>query len=424
MNHLHGAAAPKVVRCAIYTRKSTEEGLDQEFNSLDAQREAGEAYIASQRHDGWLALPERYDDGGFTGGNMNRPALTRLLDDIAQGHIDCVVTYKVDRLSRSLLDFAKMMACFEKHQVSFVSVTQQFNTASSMGRLILNVLLSFAQFERELIAERTRDKIAAARRKGLWVGGMPLLGYDVVEHGSKLRVNPREAERVRMIFALYLEHRALPSVIQELNRRGWRTKRWSTRKGHPRGGRQFTRGYLRRVLTSTTYLGQIRYRNEVYPGEHPAIVDAALWQQVQALLQDNRHIGGARRPPGALLQGILRCAPCGCPMNLSRTTKGNRRYSYYVCAAAQKRGWQVCPAPSVPAGMVERLVLQHLAAPDLDLAVPGETSAWEALSLADQVERLRRLIAGVDYDGVHGKLAIAFQPGVSNGQLHPQEGQL
>src|SRR5579872_7155158 len=197
-------AKPQAIRCAIYTRKSTEEGLEQEFNTLDAQRECAEAYIKSQAAEGWICVPDRYDDGGFTGGNMERPALQRLLADIEAGRIDCCVVYKVDRLSRSLLDFGKMMEVFERHQVSFVSVTQQINSATSMGRLMLNVLLSFAQFEREIIAERTRDKVAAARRKGKWIGGMPLLGYDV--DASKLVVNDDEAARVRAIFQLYVEH--------------------------------------------------------------------------------------------------------------------------------------------------------------------------------------------------------------------------
>jgi site-specific DNA recombinase len=215
-------AAPTLplVRCAIYTRKSTEEGLEQEFNSLDAQHESAEAFIRSQTHEGWTCLPTRYDDGGFTGGNMERPALQRLLTDIAAGKIDLVVTYKVDRLSRSLLDFAKMMETFERHGVSFVSITQQFNSATSMGRLVLNVLLSFAQFEREIIAERTRDKMAATRRKGKWSGGTPVLGYDLDPRGRRLHVNDHEAERVRAIFALYLEHQALLPVVQELTRRG------------------------------------------------------------------------------------------------------------------------------------------------------------------------------------------------------------
>src|SRR6516225_9627777 len=225
------SATLPLVRCAIYTRKSTEEGLEQEFNSLDAQRESAEAFVRSQAHEGWTCSPERYDDGGFTGGNMERPALQRLLADIDVGKIDLVVCYKVDRLSRSLLDFAKMMETFEKHGVSFVSVTQQFNTATSMGRLVLNVLLSFAQFEREIIAERTRDKVAATRRKGKWTGGTPPLGYDLDPRGGRLVVNQGEAARVRAIFELYLEHQALRPVVQELARRGWVTKQRQTAKG-------------------------------------------------------------------------------------------------------------------------------------------------------------------------------------------------
>ena len=220
----------KVVRCAIYTRKSTEERLEQEFNSLDAQRESAEAYIASMRHEGWQLVPKSYDDGGFTGGNMERPALHRLLSDIEAGKIDCVVVYKVDRLSRSLMDFARMMNVFEKHCVSFVSVMQQFNTASSMRRLLLNVLLSFAQFEREMISERVRAKIAASRRKGKYVGGQPILGYNV--ENTNLIVNATEADQARQIFELYLEHQA---VVTKLNRRGWLTNRWVTRNGIERG---------------------------------------------------------------------------------------------------------------------------------------------------------------------------------------------
>jgi len=237
-------SAPKV-RCAIYTRKSTDEGLDQEFNSLDAQRDSAAAYITSQQHEGWACVPDQYDDGGFTGGNMDRPALKRLLADIEAGKIDCVVVYKVDRLSRSLLDFARMLETFERYRVSFVSVTQQFNTATSMGRLVLNVLLSFAQFEREMISERTRDKIAATRRKGKWTGGIPVLGYDVDPKVSRLLVNSEEAARVAAIFELYLEQESLVATAAELNRRGWRTKHWITRKGHPRGGRRAFSGIAR-----------------------------------------------------------------------------------------------------------------------------------------------------------------------------------
>src|SRR5438105_6949450 len=239
------AKAPqKIVRCAVYTRKSTEEGLEQAFNSLDAQREASEAYIASQKNEGWTCLPAHYDDGGFTGGNMDRPALKRLLADIQAGQIDAIVVYKLDRFSRSLLDFAKMMETLDRHQVAFVSITQQFSTGTSMGRLVLNVLLSFAQFEREIIAERTRDKIAATRRKGKWTGGTPILGYDIDLQASRLVVNAPEAERVRAFFALYLEQQALVPVVEELEGRGWVNKRWLTRAGHQRGGLRFTKTNL------------------------------------------------------------------------------------------------------------------------------------------------------------------------------------
>jgi site-specific DNA recombinase len=406
----NGVPAPQRVRCALYTRKSTEEGLDQEFNSLDAQREAAQAYIASQQHQGWIALPERYDDGGYSGGNLDRPALKRLLQDITAGKIDAVLVYKLDRLSRSLLDFARLMEIFDKYHVAFVCITQQFNSATSMGRLVLNMLLSFAQFEREIIAERTRDKIAAARRKGKWVGGMPLLGYDIDPQGSKLRVNDAEAARVRAIFALYLQYQALLPVVRELDRRGWRTKRWRTRKGHFRGGRAFTRNTLRQLLRNVTYRGHLRYRQEVHPGEHGAIVDAATWQQVQTLLEAQRQEQGARLPGGALLQRLLRCGACDCAMISSQTRKGTRRYRYYVCRQAQKRGWQTCPAPSLAAGPIEDLVVGQIQ----KLAPAGAAEAflgvWQALPLAEQARLLTRLVERVDYQAAQQTVAIAFRP--------------
>jgi site-specific DNA recombinase len=388
--------ARSTIRCAIYTRKSTEEGLEQEFNSLDAQRESGEAYIKSQTHEGWECLPGHYDDGGFTGGNMERPALKRLLADIEAGKIDCVVVYKVDRLSRSLLDFARMMETFDKHHVSFVSVTQQFNTATSMGRLVLNVLLSFAQFEREIISERTRDKIAAARRKGKWAGGHPLLGYDIDPQGFKLVVNEDEAFRVRTIFDLYLEHQAMIPVIKELDRRGWLNKRWTTRKGKERGGKPFTKTSLHKLLTNITYIGKIRYKSEIHDGEQQAIVDTAIWQRVQALLQRNGRTGGAavRNKFGALLKGILCCVPCGCAMTPTHTTKdGNKRYRYYVCSSAQKRGWHTCPSKSIPAGEIERFVVEQIKCIGKDPALLNETFAEaraQANSRVAELEAERR----------------------------------
>ena len=295
----------RAVRCAIYTRKSTEEGLEQEFNSLDAQREAGEAYVKSQQHEGWVCLPSQYDDGGFTGANMDRPAIRRLLHDIEAGKVDCVVVYKVDRLSRSLLDFARIMETFERHSVSFVSVTQAFNTATSMGRLVLNVLLSFAQFEREMISERTRDKIAAARRKGKCSGGMPVLGYSVVE--TKLVVDQTEADRVREIFQMYLERQSLLEVVKELNGRGWRTKCWTTRKSTARGGRPFNKKSLYDLLTNVAYIGKIRYKDEVHDGEQTPIVDERVFTETQTLLKRNGRSGGraTRTKHAALLRGML-----------------------------------------------------------------------------------------------------------------------
>jgi DNA invertase Pin-like site-specific DNA recombinase len=277
-----------MVRCAIYTRKSTEEGLSQAFNSLDAQREAAEAYILSQREQGWAALPERYDDGGFTGGNMDRPALQQLLTDIDAGHIDCVMVYKVDRLSRSLLDFARILGTFEQRKVSFVSVTQQFNTSMSLGRLTLNILLAFAQFEREIIAERTRDKMAAARRKGKWVGGTPVLGYDMAPQGGRLVVNRPEAGQVRSIFELYRDSGCLVSVLQRLSENGWTTKQWITKSGKLHSGRPFNRNTLMALLGNVIYTGQIRHQGQLYPGEHEAIVDRVLWDQVNYQIHEAR----------------------------------------------------------------------------------------------------------------------------------------
>lgn len=361
---------PAAVRCAIYTRKSSEEGLEQAFNSLDAQRESGENYIASQAGEGWVCLPDRYDDGGFTGGNMERPALKRLMADIEAGKIDCVVVYKVDRLSRSLLDFTRMMETFERTKVSFVSVTQLFNTANSMGRLMLNVLLSFAQFEREIISERTRDKIAATRRKGKWAGGHPILGYDVDPRGFRLVVNEDEASRAREIFSLYLEHEALIPTVKAIDERGWLNKRWITRKGLERGGKPFDKNSLFKLLTNVAYLGKVKYKTEVHEGEHDAIVDAEVWQRVQQLLTRNGRTGGAavRNKYGALLKGLLHCAPCGCSMGHTYSTRRNGngsaavQYRYYVCLNAQKRGWHTCPSKSVPAAEIERLVVEQIRA--------------------------------------------------------------
>jgi site-specific DNA recombinase len=376
------------VRCAIYTRKSTEEGLEQEFNSLDAQRESAEAYIKSQQHEGWTCLPDRYDDGGFTGGNIDRPALRRLMADIDAGRVDCVVVYKVDRLSRSLLDFAQLMGKFDKHQIAFVSVTQQFNTANSMGRLMLNVLLSFAQFEREIISERTRDKIAATRRKGKWCGGLPPLGYDVVD--TKLVLNQIEAEQVRTIFKLYVQHEGLVTVVQELDRLGWRSKQWTTRKGTVRGGRPYDKNTLYCMLRNVIFLGKLKYKTEVHHGEHEPIIGQELWNRVQALLQRNGSNGGAlvRNKFGAILKGLLYCKSCNCSMSPTHATKQNKRYRYYVCNNATKRGWHNCSGQSLPAHEIERFVLEQIRCIGHDPTVICETIRQARLQSTDRIDQL------------------------------------
>jgi site-specific DNA recombinase len=350
------------LRCAIYTRKSTDEGLDHEFNSLDAQREAAEAFIFSQRSGGLVALPERYDDGGFTGGNLDRPALERLLADIRTGAIDCVVVYKVDRLSRSLIDFARIIEAFEKHNVSFVSVTQQFNTTNSLGRLTLNILLSFAQFEREIIAERTRDKISAARRKGKWIGGRPVLGYDIDPRGSRLTINADEAIQVRTIFKLYLDYNALVPVVREIHRRGWRTKQWVTRKGVTHGGKPFTKGRLFRLLKNPIYIGKVDFQKQTYEGEHEAIVEVAIWGRVQHILQQNGRNGGVevRNSYGSLLKGLLRCGSCDAGMVRTFTTRDSGRCCYYVCAQAQQRGRANCESKPVSEAEIKAAVPRQI----------------------------------------------------------------
>jgi site-specific DNA recombinase len=354
------AAAPRL-RCAIYTRKSTEEGLEQEFSSLDAQREAAEAFIQSQKREGWIALPDRYDDGGFTGANMDRPALQRLLAAVEAGKLDCVIVYKVDRLSRSLLDFTRMLSVFEKHDVSFVAVTQQFNTSTSLGRLTLNILLSFAQFERELIGERTRDKMSAARKKGKWVGGCPVLGYDLDPNGGRLTVNEEEAERVRAIFDLFEKNGSIQLTLAEVEGRGWTLKSWKRRTGEFREGGAFTRLSLRRLLGNILYTGAVRHKGQVYPGQHAAILPPAVWERAQERIARDKML--AKRPRNkhqALLQGLLHCECCAAPMAYSYAVKNGRKYPYYVCRAAQGKDRHTCPSRSLPARVIEESVLQRV----------------------------------------------------------------
>jgi DNA invertase Pin-like site-specific DNA recombinase len=324
------SGGPKsLIRCAIYTRKSSEEGLEQSFNSLDAQREACQAYIQSQRQEGWRALAAHYDDGGFSGGSMERPALRRLMADIQAGRVDTVVVYKVDRLTRSLADFAKIVEAFDARGVSFVSVTQQFNTTTSMGRLTLNVLLSFAQFEREVTGERIRDKIAASKRKGMWMGGRVPLGYDLKDR--HLIVSREEAEHVREIFALYLELGCVKRMKAQLDERGTRSKVRISAGGVRSGGEPYSRGALYKILQNRLYIGEIPHKGQSHPGEHVAIIDRELWDRVQAKLKENararRHGTNASAP--SLLRGLV-YDPDGRRFTPSHAVKNGKRYRYYV----------------------------------------------------------------------------------------------
>ncbi len=346
--------------CAIYTRKSSEEGLEQAFNSLDAQREACEAYIASQRHEGWRALKTHYDDGGYSGATMERPALKRLLEDVRAGKVTTVVVYKVDRLTRSLADFAKIIEIFDAHKVSFVSVTQQFNTTTSMGRLTLNVLLSFAQFEREVTGERIRDKIAASKRKGMWMGGRVPMGYRL--KNRKLVVNPREAACVREIYRCYLRVGCVSKLKTDLDRSGIRTKVRTTPTGQKTGGNSYSRGALYSILKNPIYLGEVWHRGQSYVGEHEGIVPRKLWDKVQAQLRanDQGHRNGSSARCPSLLAGLIYDAQ-GDRFTPSHAVKNGKRYRYYVSQAVIKGTPRPQGAPlRVPAHEVEVLVSSRL----------------------------------------------------------------
>ncbi len=351
----------KKVRCAIYTRKSTDEGLEQAFNSLDAQREACTAYVLSQKHEGWMALPSMYDDGGYSGGNIERPALQRLIAEIEAGKVDTVVVYKVDRLTRALSDFAKLVEIFDRRGVSFVSITQQFNTTTSMGRLTLNMLLSFAQFEREIIGERVRDKIAASKMKGMWMGGMPPLGYDVKDR--KLVVNKDEAQIVVNTFQQYLVLKSVRALKEEVAARGIMSKRRIRPDGTVYSGRRpIARGALYLMLQNRIYRGQITHKGNSYPGEHPAIVEQDLWDQVQAALADNRieRATGANAKQPNLLGGFV-FDTTGQRLSPTYAIKKGTHYRYYISASLMRKagtgrsdGWRI------PASDLEGIVLGRL----------------------------------------------------------------
>ncbi len=383
---------PVVRRCAIYTRKSTEEGLDQAFNSLDAQREACEAYIKSQAHEGWKLVKGAYNDGGFSGGNMERPGLQRLMEEMKQGLVDVVVVYKVDRLTRSLADFAKIVEVLDSHGASFVSVTQQFNTTTSMGRLTLNVLLSFAQFEREVTGERIRDKIAASKRKGMWMGGTPPLGYEIKDR--QLVVSETDAETVRLIYQRYLQLGCARSLAMNLRGNGVVSKVTVSRRGRQHGGHPFGRGALYHLLRNRLYRGEIVHKGQAYPGQHPAIVPDQLWEEVQRTLAANRsqHLRARAERATHLLAGRLR-DDAGTLMIPTYTRKANgQQYRYYVSQGV------IDPAKGatgsvtrVPAEAIERVVEEEL----VRRLSPSEQKRWKSSALLDRAERLQALVAGV-----------------------------
>jgi len=337
------------LRCAIYTRKSSEEGLEQEFNSLHAQREACEAYIASQRSEGWVLVRDQYDDGGVSGGTLERPGLKRLMADIEDGLVDVIVCYKIDRLSRSLADFAKLVEVFDRNGVTFVSVTQQFNTTTSMGRLTLNILLSFAQFEREVTAERIRDKVAASRRKGMWMGGVPPFGYRV--ENRKLLIDEETAAHVRWIFARFIEIGSGTVLARETAERGLRTPR----------GNMIDKKYIYRLLNNRAYIGEAVHKGESYPGEHDAIIDADTWDKVHTILKvsPRKRAMHTRAKTPALLKGLI-YGPDGAAFSPTHSKKQGRLYRYYVSQTVLKHGAGSCPVSRVPAGEIEAAVIEQI----------------------------------------------------------------
>ena len=414
-------ATTRTLRCAVYTRKSSEEGLDQAFNSLDAQRESCEAYVASQRAEGWVLVRDRYDDGGFSGGNLERPALRRLLADIEAGLVDVIAVYKIDRLSRSLMDFARLVEVFDRHGVTFVSVTQSFNTTTSMGRLTLNILLSFAQFEREVIGERIRDKFAASRARGMWMGGHPPLGYDVLDR--KLVVNEAEAAVVRHIFEQFARLGSPTKLVTVLRAEAVTTKR----------GKPIDKNDLHRLLRNRVYLGDAVHKGVAHPGEHTAILTQPQWDRAQAIHTEppRRRANTARAQTPALLKGLL-FGPDGRAMSPTHTRRRGRQYRYYVGQRVLKEGADDCPVARLPAAQIEGMVVAQLRAlfrsPEVIvgtwMAARGEDSdvteaaareallhldpLWDELFPAEQAEIVRALVERVDVgvDGAEIRLRV------------------
>lgn len=424
MTRARAAPPPKSIRVAAYCRQSVADELT--FSSVDAQRLAVASYVSGQ--PGWSLLDEHYDDTGFSGATTDRPAFRRLLADVEAGLVDVLAVYAIDRLSRSILDFAQLVQFLEKRGVRFVSTTQAFDTSTPHGQLTLNVLMSFAQFERQMIAQRTRDKMAASRRRGQYTGGKPPLGYRLIE--KKLVVDPDEAEVVREIFELFSRLKRVAHVTAEMNRRGRITKRHRARNGGETGGEPFDREVVRRILTNAVYIGRVAYGGELHAGQHAAIVDERIWAAAQELLAGGRHENRPRRYQVALLRGLLHCSKCGEPMRPEFTRKGSRRYPFYVCATLKKRGADACPGSRVAAHTIEDCVAEQVRVIGRDPKLVAEVARqlprdvdpddlrdalarfdplWDALTTAERAELLQQLVERIEFDGESGEVVVRFQ---------------
>jgi len=429
-----GRSAARKVRCAVYTRKSSEEGLDMDFNSLDAQRESCEAYIVSQRAEGWVAVSDRYDDGGFSGGTLERPALKQLLAAVKAGKIDVIVVYKIDRLSRSMLDFLNLVELFARYGVTFVSVTQSFNTKDAMGRMALNILVTFAQFERELIGERIRDKVAASRKRGKWMGGWTPLGYEVRDR--KLLIHEADAERVRSIFRRFVQLKSATLLARELVAANERT----------RYGHLLDKGVLYKILHNRVYLGEAVHKGTSYPGEHEAIIDRKLWDQVHAILKESprKRANNSRAQTPALLKGLL-FGPDGAAMSPTHTRKSGRLYRYYISQTAMKQGRSDCPVKLVPAAELERIIIDQvrrlLQTPEVIVqtwralrkqstdiseaevrgALVGFDELWDELFPAEQARIVELLVERIDMHAERMDITLKIQGLTSlSSELQPQ----
>ncbi len=394
----HDPRARPMIRCAIYTRKSNEEGLEQDYNSLDAQRDAGENYIRSQLHEGWMLVQDRYDDPAYSGGNMERPALQRLMADIKSGKVQMVVVYKIDRLSRSLMDFATLARVFEQHGCSFTSVTEQFSTANAIGRLHLNMILSFAQFEREIASERIRDKVAASKKKGLWMGGYPPMGYAVEDR--KLLIRPEEAKWIRHIFQRYTETHSLITLARELREADVKTKAYISKRGKEHNGTHLTVSVIHHILRNPVYIGKIEHKGEHYEGQHEALVSQELWDKVQDMMRESPRRKRGRETVGdnkSVLHGMVYCKCCRAPMTHTFTRKAGGRLYRYFTPSAPRRGRYSCTVATISAPELEEMVMGQIRAIIRQPQVI--TGVWERVNASgrDMTEdQIRRHLLNLD----------------------------